>query len=530
MSHLPNRRDLLKLGTLGAIGLTTACGNPARLDPRAEAISDPGNGGPHRGGVLRYGLSTDVSNFEPHVSTGAAATSVRQLAYNTLLQYGPDGEITGDLATQFGFIDPTTYELTIRDGVQFHNGQPLRASDIIFSLKRIMDPQTAATSAKLFDGVADVFAAGPNKIVLKLREPNVVLPHALASTTSTIISEAWLTGGANPKTEMMGTGPFRLVERVPGVSIMLARNDSYFEPGLPHLNAVQFLPMPDDYARVSALQSAIVDFIDYVPTTHIDVVRQTEGVTFAGDETFGFGFIGFVTNRAPVSDLKVRQAFAYGLDRQSIVDTGFLGNGAPITGGLLPRGILGHDPELQKRYPYDPDRARSLLTQAGLSKLDIDLVTTSTYSIIYRPAEAALNSLQRSGINVRLTRQEWLPFRETVKAKTFPAHAWGTAITYGDPDALRDFVSTGSTWAKYMGFTDPRVDELLKLGRRTADEGKRAEIYRDVEARVLDLLPWTYTGRRVQGEAMRDYVKGYAHPSRGTWTQVSLRGVWLDKP
>ncbi len=527
--HL-SRRDAIKLGTLGAAGIVAACGNPARLDPRAEAISNPGNGKPSRGGVLRYGLSTDVSNFEPQVSTGAAATTVQQLAYNTLLQYGPTGAIVGDLASDFGFVNPTTYELTLRDGVTFHNGQPLTVDDVIFSLRRIMDKRTAATSAKFFTGVTSISAAGRNKVVLKLREPNVVLPHALAATSTTILSKEWITGGADTKTTMMGTGPFKLVERVPGVSTTLARNPHYYDSDLPHLNAVQFLPMPDDYSRVEALLSATVDFIDYVPATHIDVVRKAKGVTFAGDNTFGFGFVGFVTNRKPVSDLRVRQAFAYGLDRQSIVETAFLGNGKPITGGLLPPGILGHDPALASRYPYDPDRSKHLLRQAGLSTLDINLLTTSTYSVIYRPAEAALAGLQRSGINPALTRQEWLPFRETVKAHTFPAHVWGTSITYGDPDALRDFFGSGGTWAKYWNFADDRVDALLGLGRRTADPGKRAEIYHEVESRVLDLLPCTYTVRRVQGEAMRDYVKGYAHPKNGTWTQVSLRGAWLDKP
>lgn len=528
MPPTPTRRDVLKLGAVTAAGLLAGCGDPTALGEEAERISG-GGGAPTRGGVLRYGLSTDPSNFLPHVSTGAASGAVKQLAYNTLLRYDDDGEIVGDLATEFGYADPLTFELTLAGDVTFHNGQPLTADDVVFSIRQILDPETAATDASLYEGVEEVEAVAPDKVLLRLREPNVVLPYALASPNSNIVSRAWTEGGNDAQTEMMGTGPFRLVERVPGVSITLERFEGYFVPDLARLNAVQFLPMPDDYARVAALRSATVDAIDYVPATHIDVVRNADGITFNSDRTFGFGFIGFVNDRDPVADLKVRQAFAHALDRESMVDTAFLGHGEPMTGGLLPKEVLGHDPELAGRYAHDPERARRLLREAGLSRLDVELLTTSTYSVIFRPAEAALPSLREVGVEARLNRQEWLTFRESVKAKTFPVHVWGTAITYGDPDCLREFVGSSGTFAQQMNFSDARIDELLALGRRTADPGRRAEIYRDVEARVLDLLPWTYTIRREQGEAMRDYVHGYVHPPKGTWTHVSLRGAWLAK-
>ena len=157
------------------------------------------------------------------------------------------------------------------------------------------------------------------------------------------------------------------------------------------------------------------------------------------------------------------------------------------------------------------------------------MVTTSSYSVIDRPAQAVLPSLRDTGVDARLVRQEWLTFRKTVEARTFPTHAWGTSITYGDPDALTNLVASNSPTAQYERFSDERVDSLLAQGRRERDKGKRADIYHEVETRLLDLLPWTYTVRRVQAEAMRDYVKGYAHPPTGAWTQTSLRSAWLER-
>ncbi|MQA04220.1 MAG: hypothetical protein GEV07_16335 [Streptosporangiales bacterium] len=529
-SPIFNRRALLRgSAALGVMGALSGCVNPTDPSVVSDELTERAAGKPNRGGVLRYGLSTDTSDLEPHVSTGSASNTVKQLIYNSLLKYDDNGDIVGDLATDFGFSDPKTYEVTIHRGVKFHDGSTLTVDDVVFTIERIMDEKTAATDASQYADVTRVEAIGADKVVFHLRQPNVVLPHALASASSPIVSKAWIEKGVDPRTQTMGTGPFRLVERVPGVSITLKRFDEYFEDGLPYLNGIQFLPMEDDYARVSALRSAVVDFIDYVPPTHLDVLTKARGVRIASDSTFGFGYVGFVLGRKPLRDIRVRQAFAYGIDRKAVLQTAFLDHGEPMTGGLLAKGMLGYDPDLADRYPYDPDRAKSLLRKAGFGKLDIDMVTTSSYSVIDRPAQGMLPSLRGSGEDTKLVRQEWLTFRKTVEAKTFPTHAWGTAIEHSDPDALSVVLGSDSPNAQYLEFKDERIDSLLAQGRRETDEGKRADIYREVENRTLDLLPWTYTVRRVQAEAMRDYVKGYAHPRKGAWTQTALRKVWLER-
>lgn len=526
-----DRRTLLRGGlALGAFGVLAGCANPTETTPISDEVTGGGGGEPTRGGLLRYGLSTDPSNFEPHVSTGAASQTVKQLIYNSLLKYDADGAIVGDLAAEFGFVDDLTYEVRLHRGVTFHDGSTLTPDDVAFSFDRIQDEKTAATDVSLYTDVERVRAVGDDRVVFHLKQPNVVLPFALASGNSPVVSRKWIESGADTLTTTMGTGPFRLVERVPGVSLTLKRFDDYFEDGLPRLNGVVFVPMADDYARVTALRSAVVDFIDYVPATHLDVLKKARGVEIASDTTFGFGYLGFVLGRKEVRDLRVRQAFAYGIDREAVLQTAFLGHGEAMAGGLIPKGMLGHDPDLMTRYTYDPERARSLLRKAGVSSpLDLTMVTTSAYSVIDRPAQGVLPSLRDSGIDPALVRQEWLTFRKTVEARTYPAHAWGTSITYGDPDALTSLVGSTSPQAQYEQFSDDRIDSLLSQGRRERDRGKRADIYHEIESRLLDLLPWTYTVRRVQAEAMRDYVRGYSHPKAGAWSQTSLRSTWLER-
>lgn len=525
---LTRRSVLTAAGTAGMGFALAGCGAVANYPDSWNDIST-GNGEPNRGGVLHYGLSTEPVNFEPHVSSGAASDVIRQMLYNGLLQYDPDGEIVPDLALEHGWAGDTAYRVKIRTDVRFHDGSKMTASDVVFSMRRIIDPDTSSTAAPLFRSVERVDASSSDTIVFTLREPDRAFPFALADPCANVISKQWIESGADPLLEVMGTGPFTFVERVPGVSIVIERFDDYFVPELPYLNAIEFTPMEDDYARVTALRTATVDMIDYIPSTHVDVIENNSQLEVYSDSVFGFGVLGFVTSRPPFDDKRVRQAVACSIDRDAALETAFLGHGRPITGGLVPDEVAPYASQLEGAVEYDPERASHLLRKAGRDDLDLSIITTSSYSVISRPAEAMLPSLQESVVNPRLTRQEWLSFQETVEAKKYPSFAWGTSLKFGHPAALSEVVASGSRWAKFMDFNDKRTDDLLAEARRSKNTSLSNELFMEVEKRVLDEMPLTYTLRRIQGEASHKYVRGFSHPPKGAWTQVSLRGVWLEE-
>jgi peptide/nickel transport system substrate-binding protein len=517
----------------GAIAPTAAL-SPASTAGAASAVSaaptaNASAGTPKKGGILRYGLSTDPSNFEPHVSTGAASGAVKLMAYSTLITYDTQGQLVGDLAESFGWPDNKTFEVKLRQGVQFHNGDTLTPDDVVFTFQRIMDPKTAASNAPYFADVATVETGDNNVVRFRLKQPNATLPYGIADGSSLIVSKKWITSGVDPKTTMMGTGPFKFVERKPGVSITMTRNPNYFLPNLPYLDGITVQPMADDNARVTALRSGSVDFIDYVPYTQMDIIQKSSDLVFKSDKVLGFGWLAFVVDRKPVDDVRIRQAFAYGMDRQKMVDVAFSGHGAPITGGIIPEGWVGYSKDLEGTYNVNYDKSKSLLQAAGMPTFNTDVLTTSSYSVIQRPAIAAQAELKNANINVNLVQQEWLPFNDTVKAGTYAIHVWGSAPAFNDPDFLTRYVGSGGFFAQEIHFKDDQIDQWLTQGRQTLDPALRGEIYHNVEKRVLDLVPWTYLIRREQGEAMQKYVKGYTHLAAGSWTQITLRETWLDK-
>lgn len=525
-----SRRKLVQAGAGAALasGLIV----PATVASPAPRISFPSSRlqeEPKRGGVLRYGLSTDPSNFEPHVSTGAASSAIKVMVYAQLLTYDDDANLIGNLAEEFGWADDTTYEVKLREGVTWHDGSPVTVDDVIFSYNRIMDPETAATLAPRLADVETIDAGDGNVVRFRLSQPNVTLPYVLADHSSMIVSQAWIESGVDPKTTMMGCGPFKFTEWQPGVVIRLTRNEDYFIEDLPYLDGIDYQPMADDNARVTALRSGTVDFIDYVPYTQMTTLQEDQNFVFASDSVLGFGWLAFVHDMAPVDNVAVRQAFAYGMDREKMVQTAFAGHGAPITGGVIPEGWVGYSPDLEGTFMPDYERAKSLLKDAGFDKLDIDILSTSTYSVIARPAEAAQAELQQANINGTLQMQEWLTFRQTVTDATYPVHVWGSSPAFNDPDFLSEYVGSNGFFAKQIHFSDERIDPLLVEGRQTTDEGLRNEIYNEVQALTAEVLPWTYLIRRTQGEAHATYVQGYAHIAGGGWTQINLRQVWLNR-
>jgi peptide/nickel transport system substrate-binding protein len=526
-----SRRGLLKAaGAAGAaLAVPTAVANASGGSRISFPSSNRQDATPKSGGVLIYGLSTDPSNFEPQVSSGGASGNLKLMVYNALLKYDASGQLVGDLAETFGFVDDVTYEMKIREGVTFHDGSALTVDDVIFSIQRIQNPETAASNAQRFSRVASVEAGDGNVVRLKLSKTDPTLPYVLADNNSMIVSKAWIESGVDPKTTMNGTGPFKFVERQPGIVVRLVKNENYFEEGKPYLDGIDYQPMPDDNARVTALRSGSIDFMDYVPYTQMDTIAGDSNLVFQSDDQLGFGWVGWNHEMDVVKDVKVRQAFAYGMDREKMVQIAFAGHGSPITGGFIPEGWIGHSPDLDGTFNADYDKAKSLLTEAGYDKVELPMVSTSTYSVIQRPAEAAQAELQEANIDLKLELQEWLTFRDTVQAGTFPVHGWGTALSYNDPDALSPFIESTGSFAKQFRFSDPQIDELMEQGRSTLDTDSRNQIYHDVENRVLEVLPWTYTIRRVQGEAHQTFVKGYVHLGTGGWTQVTLRDAWLDK-
>ncbi len=547
-----NRRQILKLaagagGALTLSALLAACGgaaspSTASSSSAGKATGTAGTGGsasasasaaatpgtPKTGGTLRYGLSSDVVNFDAQIQTGAAASDVKNMIYDTLITYDQNGKMIPGLASAWKAIDASTYQFTLRQGVKWHTGDPFTADDVLFTFQRMEDPSVGAYNAGRFKSVSKIATPDANTVVFHLSTPNAVFPYIIADVNSAIINRKY-TSSHNLQTAPMGTGPFYFVSRQPGVQITIKKNPNYWMPGIPYLDGINFYPKPDDTTRTTALLSGDVDFMDYVPYTQMAAIKSSSKLKMYGDEEIGFGWLAFDHTHQPFNDLRVRQACAYALNREVIAQTAFQGFGAPMNGGLIPKGWVGYDPSIQNTYDYNPTKAKQLLAAAGFPNgFKTKILSTSTYSVISGPATAAQALLKDVGIDAQLDLQEWQIFLKTVAGGTYPAHIWGSALPYTDPDALTNFLSgTEGTIPKDFHYNDPTINKWLDEGRQTLNVSQRQTIYANIDKRVLETVPYTWLVRREQAEASQAFVNGYVHLTADGWSQLMLRQTWL---
>ncbi|MDQ7840517.1 MAG: ABC transporter substrate-binding protein [bacterium] len=488
---------------------------------------------PRPGGHLRYGLDTDPPNIDPHVATGAASRNVILQLYNSLLRYGPGGSLLPDLAERWENPDAKTYIFHIRRGVRFHNDTPLGAADVKASIERIANPKTGALIRdSLTPSIAGIEVTGSHTVKITLTEPQASFPALLARAESAIVSKALAEAGHDFRTTPVGTGPFMFAEREPGVRIRVVKNPNYFEKGIPYLDSITFLPLRDDATRVNALRSGAVDMIGYVPWKDMAILERDPQLQLWG--TPGpFMVLMFNVNRKPFDDRRVRQAIAYAVNRQAIVDVVFFGRGSPITGGLIPTGTWAHNADLEGTYKYDPERAKKLLAEAGYNPATpVRLMQSAVHAMHYQTGEVVQAELRKIGMNVVLDSVEWPVAVERGFRGDYDFRVHGLLSNIIDPDFYAYyFASHSAFYAKPVGFRNDTLDRLLKEGRASIDQAHRKRIYRQFEERLLALSPWTFLTLRVQGDAASKAVKGYQHLPGGlvTDSQVFLRYIWFER-
>jgi peptide/nickel transport system substrate-binding protein len=488
--------------------------------PAAEA------GEPKRGGVLKAGLSADPSSLDPHKTTDTTTRNIFENVYDTLVAFDPHGNIVPSLAERWENPDDTTYVFHLREDVVFHDGSPFTADDVVFSIERIRDPDTGSPWASNFDSVESVTAQDPHTVVFKLKEPFAPFLDNLGLTFIAMMSKEALGEDGDASKTIVGTGPFKFVEFIPGQRLRVERNENYWKPGLPYLDGIDFIPFPDAVAKVAALRTGSADWIEYVPEADVEALQDDPDITILGGLGTNYRGIYFNTARPPFDDVRVRQAIAWALDRQEIVDVALFGvGGTVLEGGPIPPGNWAHI-DYQK-YHQDYDMAKKLLAEAGYPDgFEAEMLVNTNFSEVREPCLVIQQQVKPIGINFTLKMDEWVSYIKEVEDGNYGITCLGNSGK-SDPDTYlyQDFHSKVGN--NLYNWANPEFDALVEEGRRTLDQDKRYEIYEKAQNILIEEVPVAFTFASNQYEAMRADVKGYQH-----WTNTSYLGLattWLDR-
>ena len=482
------------------------------------------------GGILRAGMQADPVGLDPHTTNATATRNQLENVYDTLVRFDPKGKIIPSLAFSWRTSkDNLTWTFTMRQGVKFHNGRTLDATDVAFSINRIKDPSVKSPRANSFDQVASVTAPNPTTVVIKLKQPFSPLLSKLAFSLNVIIPKE---AAATISTKPVGTGPFVFGEYIPSTRMVLKKNPVYWERDakgnkLPYLDGITYSYLPDATARSTALRTGTVDWIEYVPAADIATIKRDPKLEVVGGLSANFRSLYFNLKEKPLDDVRVRQAIAYAINPKEVVDVALFG-----TGGVVAKGttIPGGGFYSFNDSPYGTpnlEKAKALLKEAGYANgLSLDLKVTSTYDFLRTPAEVLQAQLAKIGVNLKIQAEEWSVYLPNFVSEKYVSTIIGES-GQGDPDDYLYNVFHTKGGGNFMNFSDAALDKLLEQGRIVSKQEDRKKIYDQAQERILQLVPMVPLFHSAQYEGIASYVKGFEHYSNSSY--LGLRTTSLEK-
>ncbi len=486
----PTRRTLLAAGAALALPGTST----------ARAARTPGR--------LVMGLSAWPSTLAPWANAGTVAQNAKLLIFRGLLGYGADGRMQGELAERWEQDGEEAWVFHLREAL-FHNGQPVTAEDVRYSIEQIAAEKSAAYMKGEMQRIARIDTPDARTVRLTTREPSVVLPNLFASYFTPIVAKGSVDRGGMG----VGAGPFTLAEQERGVYLELRAFDRYYRPGLPKLRSIRMVAYADEDLRVSALKTGDVDLIEYVPWSAMKGIEADPALALQTTEG-PFMHMYFNAKSGPFGDARVRRAAALAIRREEIVGAAFFGRGRVLEGIPFAPGSPFFNEARSRGFAYDPARAKALLAEAGLGPgFDCKLLATSTYGMIKSTAEVLQSHLAEVGIRAELVLPDWATRITLGNRGQYDIAVNGTTSESNDPDGISNTLGTDlpPSYTRAYGLSLPRLDALLAEGRRSFALDRRRAIYAELEQLALQEVPIAGLAWRDQGYAMSRDLRGFVN-------------------
>ena len=464
------RREFIKQAT--ALGMAAAI-------PSLVLIEEAKAATPKRGGKLRQAIrggSTSDTLFGVLGAGDSHQVNSQRQVYNGLTEINTSLDVEPELAESWeASADATEWTFHLRKGVEFHNGKSLEAADVIHSINQHRGEDSKSTGKGLVSEVADIKADGKNTVIFKLATANADFPFVVSDYHFSIAQDGttdadWDKG--------IGTGPYTLAHWEPGVRIDTKRNPNYFKEGKPYFDEVETLNVNDASARVTALESGAVDYIDTPPLKTLHLLEKREGVVIREVPSNVHYTFPMLMDTAPYDNQDVRTALKLSMDRDAILKLilgghGYLGNDHPIG-----KGYKYHHAELPQRI-YDPEKAKWHLKQAGHDRLALQVWAADVYEGGVDSAVLFKEQSAKSGIDMEIIQ---------VPQDGYWSEIWTVkplCVSYWNARPTEDLMLTiafhsSSAWNETHWKHD-RFDSLLVQARGELDEVKRRAMYYELQ-------------------------------------------------
>jgi peptide/nickel transport system substrate-binding protein len=492
-----------------------------------------GNAQPKNGGTLTIGLSADFDNVDPHKTIIAVQGQTLSLACENLVTSQKDFSPGPGLAESWTVSpDAKVWTFKLRKKVKFHNGKEMTAKDVKWNFDRMMDPKTGSGMRGRLLNVEAIEIVDSYTIRFRLKNPqsSFLTNFYGGSIQSPIVAPE----SVNPDgsiTHPIGTGPFEFVNWEIHNYANFKKFKNYWMKGLPHVDRVIAKIITDPTASMTGLRTGEIDIVTMIP------IEQVADVAGKPQKDFSVGllkqaagcYFNFNTAKPPFNDIRVRQAVAYGINKEEITKMVCRGYGQPVNQPF---------PKESFWYCDVPDRsqdiakAKALLAEAGYAKgIEVTLVTNNRYTDHLLSAEALQAQLAEIGIKAKLDISDFATMIDRWRKGNFDMGS-GSLAPVPDPDAYYPMalLKTGA-YSAFSGYYDnPEVTKLLQEGSKIIKKEERKKVYTKAMKIVVDEVPYIYHTVPNMAYGVRARVKGF-EPSFSFFFNYAGGGVqhlWLE--
>lgn len=443
---------------------------------------------------LKVAWSTDPATLDPHDTRDNFSNTTTFNIYEPLVVFNENMEIVPLLAKSWTVSeDKKKWTFILQEGVTFQDGTPFNAEAAKRSFERVFNKDNKLVRYSLIGPYVDkITADSETQLTFHLKETYAPFLRALANPGSSIISpKAIEENEENLSKNPVGTGPFQLKSWVNGDSMVLEANPSYWGEK-PKISQITFKTVPENASRVIMLENGEVDIIYPVSLSEIDRLKENDKVNISSYKTNLFQYIGINTLNEPIKDVKVRQALNYAVNKEELVDKIFRGYGKVATASL---GEITWGHSNVGSYPYDKEKAKQLLSEAGIKEgTTLKMLTTSGSTPgDLQTAQFIQNSLQEVGIKVELVQMDLATLLTTLNDPSkYDLVLRSSGPPTNDADwSVRALFSTGIV-NNYSNFSNPEADKLIQAGLYESNEEQRRKIYADLFKLIKDQAPWIF--------------------------------------
>jgi peptide/nickel transport system substrate-binding protein len=490
---LPDRRLALTAlsSSLAIACAATLVGGAAQAQQRKDAVV--------------IGMVLEPTALDPTTAPAAAIGEV--VHYNILeglTKINVDGSVTPLLAESWSLSDDgKVYTFKLRKGVKFHDGEEFDSADVKFSVDRAKAEGSTNKARKgVFDNITQVTAPDKYTVVLTLANPDGNFLFRMGENTAVVLDpKSAATAAAKP----VGTGPYKFEAWAKGSSVTLSKWDGYRDAAAVKINRVTFRFINDPAAQVAALLAGDVDTIPRgIANQSLDQFKADARFSVALGPTAGKGIMTINNKKKPFDDVRVRRALSHAVDRKAFIDGVLEGLAQPIGSHFVPTDAGYVD--LTGVYPYDPEKAKALLKEAGVALPLNVTMTLPPPAYARKGGEVLAAQLAKVGVNVKLDNVEWAQWL----SGTFKGNFDLTVINHAEPLDYMRYTETTYYW----GYDSKAFRDLAAKHAATAKPADRTKLFGDIQ-------------RLLAADAVNVYI---FNPQQAAVFRKGLKGVWTGSP